>query len=196
MNTEIEIAEPLVPPEAIEQRVRELAETINSDYAGRNRPLSVIVVLKGACFFAIDLLRHITVLTRMDFLQASSYSGMGSTGEVTLHKDISMPIGGTDVLLVEDIVDTGLTASWLLRHLASHQPASVRLCTLLDKPAGRRVPVQIDYTGFTIPDAFVLGYGLDFNEGYRNLPAIYVAKPLPAPGEDGATPSDPSSPES
>jgi hypoxanthine phosphoribosyltransferase len=137
----------------------------------------VIVVLKGACFFAIDLLRHLTVPTRLDFLQASSYSGMGSTGEVRLHKDISMPIGGTDVLLVEDIVDTGLTASWLKRHLASHHPASVRLCTLLDKPSRRRIPADIDYIGFTIPDAFVLGYGLDYDEGYRNLPAVYVARP-------------------
>ncbi len=116
--------------------------------------------------------------TRLDFLQASSYSGMGSTGEVHLHKDISMPIGRTDVLLVEDIVDTGLTGSWLLQHLASHRPASVRLCTLLDKPAGRRFEVQIDYTGFVIPDVFVLGYGLDYDEGYRNLPAIYVTRPL------------------
>jgi hypoxanthine phosphoribosyltransferase len=88
-----------------------------------------------------------------------------------------MPIAGTDVLLVEDIVDTGLTASWLLRHLASHEPASVRLCSLLDKPAHREIPVKIDYVGFAIPDEFVLGYGLDYEEEYRNLPAIYVVRP-------------------
>lgn len=173
----IEVGEPLITAEAIEGRVRELAQTINDDYLGTGRPLSVIVVLKGACFFAIDLLRHLKVPTRLDFLQASSYSGMGSTGEVRLHKDISMPISGTDVLLVEDIVDTGLTASWLKRHLASHTPATVRLCTLLDKPARRLIPAEIDYIGFTIPDEFVLGYGLDYEEGYRNLPAVYVARP-------------------
>src|SRR5947209_16786917 len=133
-----------------------MAAAVNQEYASTGRPLSVIVVLKGACFFAIDLLRHLTLPTRLDFLQAASYSGMGSTGEVRLHKDISMPIGGTDVLLVEDIVDTGLTASWLKRHLASHAPATVRLCTLSDKPARRRIQVDIDYVGFTIPDEFVL----------------------------------------
>ena len=173
----IELENPLISAEQIEQRVRELAADINAQYAGTGRPLSVIVVLKGACFFAIDLVRHLAMPTRLDFLQASSYSGMGSTGEVRLHKDISMPIGGTDVLLVEDIVDTGLTASWLKRHLDSHSPATVRLCTLLDKPSRRRIAVDIDYVGFTIPDEFVLGYGLDFEEGYRNLPAVYTAHP-------------------
>jgi hypoxanthine phosphoribosyltransferase len=179
MTHPIEIGTPLVTAQQIDSRVREMAGEINRDYAERNRPLSVIIVLKGACFFAIDLLKHLTMQTRLDFLQASSYSGMGSTGEVRLHKDISMPIADTDVLLVEDIVDTGLTASWLLQHLASHHAASVRLCTLLDKPSGRRIPVNIDYTGFVIPNEFVLGYGLDYDEEYRNLPAIYVAKEMP-----------------
>lgn len=155
--------------------MRELAAQINEDYTGRGRPLSVVIVLKGACFFAIDLLKHVTVPARVDFLRASSYSGIGSRGEVTLHYDISMPVGGTDVLLIEDIVDTGLTVSWLLRHLATHDPESVRICTLLDKPSRRRVDVAIDYVGFTIPDEFVLGYGLDYNEAYRNLPGIHVA---------------------
>src|SRR5919206_280530 len=113
----------------------------------------------SGCFFAIALLRHLTIPTRLDFLQASSYSGMGSTGEVRLHKDISMAIGGTDVLPPGDIFDTGLTASWLKRHLASHNPASVHLCTLLDKPSRRRIPADIEYVGFTIPDEFVVGYG-------------------------------------
>jgi hypoxanthine phosphoribosyltransferase len=180
----IELDRPLISADQIERRVRELAAILNADYGGTGRAVSVIVVLKGACFFAIDLLRHLTVPTRVDFLQASSYSGMGSTGEVRLHKDISMPIGGTDVLLVEDIVDTGLTASWLKRHLASHSPASVKLCTLLDKPSRRRTPVDIDYRGFTIPDEFVLGYGLDYDEGYRNLPAVYVARELHDIGAD------------
>lgn len=180
MAAPITLDRPLLTAEEIEQRVREIAAMINRDYAGSDRPLSVIVVLKGACFFAIDLLKHLTLPTRLDFLRASSYAGMGSSGEVTLHSDISLPISGTDVLLVEDIVDTGLTASWLYRHLASHNPASVRLCTLLDKPGGRTTAVEISYVGFTIPDAFVLGYGLDYNEGYRNLPAIYTARPAEA----------------
>ncbi|MDQ2742964.1 MAG: hypoxanthine phosphoribosyltransferase [Chloroflexota bacterium] len=179
MARPIRLSDPLVTSEAIAARVRELAEAVNRDYADGKGPLSVIVVLKGAVFFAIDLLKHITVQTQVDFLQASSYfGGTDSSGEVTLHKDISMSIAGSDVLLIEDIVDTGLTASWLRNHLASHRPATVRLITLLDKPDRRRVPVHIDYTGFIIPDAFVLGYGLDYDEGYRNLPAVYVAQPI------------------
>jgi hypoxanthine phosphoribosyltransferase len=177
VNDRIELTRPLISAGDIEARISELAATINTDYAENDRPLSVIIVLKGACFFAIDLLKKIHLHTRVDFLRASSYSGMGSTGEVTLHSDVTMPIGGTDVLIVEDIVDTGLTASWLLRHLAGHNPASIRLCTLLDKPGRRLIPVPIHYTGFSIPDEFVLGYGLDYEESYRNLPAIYVARP-------------------
>ncbi|MGH2449421.1 MAG: hypoxanthine phosphoribosyltransferase [Chloroflexota bacterium] len=175
----IQLNEPLITAEQINRRVRELAEQINRDYGGREQPISIIIVLKGAVFFAIDLLRHLTIPIQVDFLQASSYQGgTASTGEVTLHKDINMPIAGTDVLLVEDIVDTGLTASWLREHLRSHQPASVRLASLLDKPSRRSIPVQIDYTGFQIPDAFVLGYGLDYDEGYRNLPAVYTAQEI------------------
>ncbi len=177
MLERIDFEHPLITADEIGRRVRELAMRINEDYRDRRLPLSVIVVLKGGCFFAIDLLKHIELHTRVDFLRASSYSGMGSSGEVTLHSDISMPIGGTDVLLVEDIVDTGLTAQWLRRHLEGHNPASLRLCTLLDKPSGRQIPVSIDYIGFTIPDAFVLGYGLDFDEGFRNLPSIHVVRP-------------------
>jgi hypoxanthine phosphoribosyltransferase len=177
MDDTLEILDPLITAEQINVRVREIATDINSDYMHTNRPLSVIVVLKGACFFAIDLLRCLSVSTRLDFIQASSYSGMGSTGEVRLHSDIHMSIAGTDVLLVEDIIDTGLTASWLTRHLASHEPASVRLCTLLDKPGRRTIPVSPAYTGFTIPNEFVIGYGLDYDEAYRNLPAVYVARP-------------------
>lgn len=180
MGVPIELDRPLITSGEIAGRVRQLAEQINDDYAETGRPLSVVIVLKGACFFAIDLLKQITLHTRVDFLRASSYSGMGSTGEVRLHYDITMPIGGTDVLLVEDIVDTGLTAAWLLRHLATHNATSVRVCTLLDKPAGRQLPVEMHYVGFTIPDEFVLGYGLDYDEAYRNLPAIYVARPVTA----------------
>lgn len=176
MGMPIELAHPLVTADQIQARVRELAEEINRDYADTQRPLSVIVVLKGAAFFAVDLLKLLTMPTQLDFLRASSYRGTDTTGEVHLVSDITMPIGGTDVLLVEDIVDTGLTAAWLARHLAGNRPASVRLCTLLDKPARRLMPVTIEYTGFVIPDEFVLGYGLDYEEGYRNLPHIYVAR--------------------
>src|SRR6266496_2656796 len=171
MSEGIRLGSPLISAEQIQSKVEELALEVSQDFESTGLPVSVIVVLKGACFFAIDLMKRLTVPTRIDFLQASSYSGMGSTGEVRLHSDIVMPIAGTNVLLVEDIVDTGLTASWLLRHLEGHHPASVKLCTLLDKPEGRQIPVSIDYTGFVIPDAFVLGYGLDYDEGYRNLPA-------------------------
>ena len=177
MSQTIDIGTPLIARDQIERRVREMAHDINRDYAGTGRPLTVVVVLKGACFFAVDLLKHVSLVVHLDFLEASSYRGTASTGEVRLIKDITLPIAAGDVLLIEDIVDTGLTASWLKLHLASHNPASVRLCALLDKPSGRRVHVEIDYTGFVIPDAFVLGYGLDFDEAYRNLPAIHVAKP-------------------
>lgn len=180
MVVPIELDRPLVTADQIQTRVRELADRINLDYANTQRALSVIVVLKGAAFFAVDLLKLLTIPTHVDFLRASSYGGgTDSSGEVHLVSDITMAIGGTDVLLVEDIVDTGLTAAWLARHLAGNRPSSVRLCTLLDKPARRLVPVTIDYTGFEIPDEFVLGYGLDYDEGYRNLPHIYVARTVP-----------------
>lgn len=178
MSPPIEVTHPLITEDQIRRRVAELGREINTLYRDSGVPLSIIVVLKGACFFAIDLVRHLDLDTRIDFLQASSYVGMGSSGEVRLISDITMPIGGTDVLLVEDIVDTGLTANWLLRHLESHDTRSVKLCTLLDKPAGRHAPVQADFVGFTIPDEFVLGYGLDYDEGYRHLPSIYVARPV------------------
>jgi hypoxanthine phosphoribosyltransferase len=174
----IELDRPLITAEAIASRVDELSRQINDDYANTGRPVSIVVVLKGAAFFAVDLMKHLDLPTRVDFLQAHSYSGTESTGEVTLIKDVSTPLAGTDVLIVEDIVDTGLTASWLLRHLSGHHPASCRLVTLLDKPSRRIYPVTIDYTGFSIPDEFVLGYGLDYDEGYRNLPAIYTARPV------------------
>lgn len=176
--TEINLDRLLVGRDEIERRVAELAEQINADYSDATTPVSIVVVLKGAVFFAMDLLRRLSIPARIDFVQASSYHGsFDSTGEVTLQKDITMAIGGTDVLLIEDIVDTGLTASWLIEHLETHRPRSIRLATLLSKPDRRRLPVHIDYTGFVIPDAFVLGYGLDFEEGYRHLPEVYVASP-------------------
>lgn len=176
MTAGVELSRPLISAADIEARVQELARQIIADHQELESPLAVIVVLKGACFFAVDLLKCLDLPTRIDFLRASSYNGTGSSGEVTLHSDISLPIAGCHVLLIEDIVDSGLTASWLRRHLDGHRPESVRLCTLLDKPSGRTIPVDVDYIGFTIPDEFVLGYGLDFEEQYRNLPDIYVAR--------------------
>jgi hypoxanthine phosphoribosyltransferase len=176
----IELDKPLITAAEIEARVMELGRQINQEFVSTGRPVSIVVVLKGAAFFAVDLMKHLDLPTRMDFLQAHSYHGTESTGEVSLIKDVSMPLAGTDVLIVEDIVDTGLTASWLLRHLSGHHPATCRLVTLLDKPSRRIYPVSIDYTGFSIPDEFVLGYGLDYDEGYRNLPAIYTARPVSA----------------
>ncbi len=176
MTDPLELSEPIITAQQIEARLDDLAAEIRADYAGGILPLSVIVVLKGACFFAMDLLKRLDLPCRLDFLQASSYRGSGSTGEVRLHSDISLPIADTHVLLMEDIVDTGLTASWLSSHLASHRPASVSLCTLLNKPSARKIEVNIDYIGFTVPEGFVLGYGLDYEEMYRNLPAIHVAR--------------------
>jgi len=175
MSEKVNIDGPLISAEQIQSRVAELAAEITSDYVDREGQLSIIVVLKGACFFAVDLMRQLKLPLQLDFLRASSYTGTTSTGEVRLHSDISLPIAGTDVLLIEDIVDTGLTAAWLVRHLESHGPRSVRLCSLLDKPSRRRLEVSVHYVGFVIPDRFVLGYGLDYNESYRNLPAVHTA---------------------
>lgn len=161
----------LVSAEIIDTRVRELARQISVDYAGK-QPV-VVGILKGAWVFMADLVRHLTIPVRCDFVRLSSYGDCASSsGEVKLRLDVSLPLEGQDVLLVEDIVDTGITIPWLLEHLRKQQPASVRLCVLLDKPARRGTAVSIDYVGFTIPDHFVVGYGIDYAERYRELPYI------------------------
>ena len=169
-NLEIHLSE-----EKIRERIKELGAQITRDYAGLN-PL-LIGVLKGACFFLSDLLRAIDTRVGIEFMAISSYgSSMRTSGEVRIMKDLDVPIEGRHILVVEDIVDTGLTLSYLLANLQSRGAASVKLAALLDKHERRLKEVQIDYLGFQIPDEFVVGYGLDFAERYRNLPFIAVLK--------------------
>lgn len=167
--------EPLFSAEAIQARIAELGAEIARDYDGRN-PL-LVGVLKGACIFISDLLRAIDLQLGIEFIAISSYgSSMRTSGEVRLVKDLDVAVEGRDILVVEDIVDTGLTLSYLLSNLRARGAASVKLAALLDKYERREREVPIDYLGFKIPDAFVVGYGLDFAERYRNLPYIAVLK--------------------
>lgn len=167
--------EVLFSQETIQERIKQLGAEITRDYAGRN-PL-LIGVLKGACFFLSDLLRSIDTRLSIEFMAISSYgSSTRTSGEVRIMKDLDVPIEGRDILVVEDIVDTGLTLSYLLANLKSRGAASVKLAALLDKHERREKEVEIDYLGFSIPDHFVVGYGLDFAERYRNLPFIAVLK--------------------
>jgi hypoxanthine phosphoribosyltransferase len=172
----------LIPAEELTARVAELGRQVRADYAGRTPVL--VGVLKGAVVFLADLMRAIEAPCECDFIALSSYgASTRSSGIVELTKDLSMPIDGREVLVVEDIVDTGRTLTYLLRNLETRQPASVRVCALLDKAARREVPVSLDYVGFTIPDEFVVGYGLDYAGLYRNLPYVAVldgAEPEPA----------------
>jgi hypoxanthine phosphoribosyltransferase len=167
--------EVLLSEEKLQARIKELGAELTRDYAGRN-PL-LIGVLKGACFFLSDLLRTIDTRLSIEFMAISSYgSSTRTSGEVRIMKDLDVPIEGRDILVVEDIVDTGLTLSYLLANLKSRGAASVKLVALLDKFERREKEVPIDYLGFQIPDEFVVGYGLDFAERYRNLPFIAVLK--------------------
>lgn len=167
--------EVLLSEEQLQTRIRELGAEITKDYAGRN-PL-LIGVLKGACFFLSDLLRAIDTRLGIEFMAISSYGSLTRTsGEVRILKDLDVPVEGRDLIIVEDIVDTGLTLSYLMANLASRGAASVKLVALLDKFERREREVKIDYLGFKIPDHFVVGYGLDYAERYRNLPFIAVLK--------------------
>jgi len=171
-----DIAEILLDADTIEQKVRELGARVANDYAGRD--LVLVSILKGALPFLADLMREIPIYCSLDFLEVSSYgAGTSSSGVVRILKDLAKPIEGRDVLVVEDILDTGQTLSYVIEHLRAQRPASIRLCVLLDKPARRVVPIEIDYRGFEIPDKFVVGYGLDYAERYRNLPFVGVLKP-------------------
>ena len=163
----------LIPEDKIDERIAQLGAQISQDYAGRQ--VHLIGILKGSIFFICELAKRITVPVTMDFMSVSSYgAGTKSSGVVKLIKDLDEPIGGKDVLVVEDIIDSGRTLSYLLKNLSSRQPASIRLCTMLDKPERREVDVEVDYQGFRIPDEFVIGYGLDYDQRYRNLPYIGV----------------------
>ena len=167
--------EVLFSKEVISGRIRELADEISRDNAGGE--LIVIGVLKGAFIFMADLIRSLQIPCMVDFAQLASYgSGSVSSGNVAIKKDIGLPIAGKDVLIVEDIVDTGLTLSFLVKILKERSPRSLKVCVFLDKKMRRKVPFTADYTGFTIDDGFVVGYGLDFNEQSRFLPDVYVIK--------------------
>ncbi len=181
MNTtvdlEADVAEILLTEEQIANRVAELGRTISQDYAGRE--LTLVSVLKGSLPFMADLMRAITIPVRIDLMEVSSYGGKTteSSGLVRILKDLSSSIEGCDVLIVEDIIDTGLTLNYLIRYLRGKNPRSLRICTLLDKPARRLVEIPVDYMGFSIPDRFVIGYGLDYGEVYRNLRFVGVLRP-------------------
>ncbi|MFO0674946.1 MAG: hypoxanthine phosphoribosyltransferase [Polyangiaceae bacterium] len=165
----------MLSTETIAQRVKELGAQITKDYQGR--PLVLVCVLKGSFVFAADLARAIDLPLRVDFLGVRSYGeGTESSGVVQITQDLSRPIADEDVLLVEDIVDTGLTIAHLMDLFRTRQPRSVKVCSLLHKPARAKVEVKVDYLGFTIEDKFVIGYGLDFAERYRNLPFIGVVE--------------------
>src|SRR5580692_9800391 len=168
-----EVGEVLVDAERLRLRVAELAREISHDYAGVDRPLLLVGVLKGAMFFLSDLMRLIEIPVEVDFMAVASYgSATDSSGVVRILKDLDAAIDDRDVLIIEDIVDSGLTLQYLLRNLGSRNPASLEVCALLTKPDRRKVDLPTRYVGFEIPDRFVIGYGLDYAERYRNLPFV------------------------
>lgn len=180
MNPDPRIGEVLISEEQLRTRVDELAREISADYEGRD--VLVIGVLKGAVFFIADLMRGLTVPCELDFMDLSSYgSSTHSSGVVRILKDLDMPIAGRHVLVVEDIIDSGLTLSYLMKNLAARGPASLEICALLTKPGSARLALETRYVGFPLDDVFVIGYGLDHGERFRNLPYIAVL----ADGGDG-----------
>ncbi len=165
----------MLTEEEVDKRIQEIGDQISKDYAGK--AVHLICVLKGGAFFMCELAKRISVPVSMDFMSVSSYgSSTKSSGVVRIVKDLDEPLTGKDVLVVEDIVDSGRTLSYLLEMLKDRGPKSVRLCTLLDKPDRRVIDVKVDYTCFQIPDEFVVGYGLDYDQRYRNLPYIGVVE--------------------
>jgi hypoxanthine phosphoribosyltransferase len=175
MSLHEDVEEILLDSRTVATRVGELGAQLSADYSGRDPVL--VSVLKGALVFLADLMRAMDLPSSIDLMEVSSYAGTETSGQVRILKDLSRPIEGRDVIVVEDIIDTGLTLNYLLGYLADRQPASIKICCLLDKPARRLAEIPIDYIGFTIPDRFVIGYGLDYEERYRNLPYIGVLKP-------------------
>ena len=165
----------LISQEEVEQRIREMAAQISKDYEGES--LHLVCILRGSIFFTCELAKYITVPVTIDFMSVSSYGGdTKSSGVVKIVKDLDESIKDKDVIVVEDIVDSGRTLSYLLELLEQRGPKSLSLCTLLDKPERRVIDVKVDYTGFQIPDEFVVGYGLDYDQRYRNLPYIGVVE--------------------
>jgi len=180
--TELEAAvtEVLIDQEALQRRIAELGEEISADYTGRD--LLLVGVLKGAVFFMADLMRGLAIPCEIDFMAISSYGdSTDSSGVVRIPKDLDINIEGRDVLVVEDIIDSGLTLSYLMRNLEAREPASLEICALLTKPERREIEVPVRYVGFEIPNRFVIGYGLDFGERYRNLPYVGVLDPRLVP---------------
>ena len=174
-QTELEaaVSEVLIEQDALGARVAELGEEISADYEGRE--VLLIGVLKGAVFFMADLMRHVRVPCEIDFMAISSYgAATDSSGVVRILKDLELNIRDRDVLVVEDVIDSGLTLSYLMRNLGAREPASLEVCALLTKPGRREIEVPVRYVGFEIPNRFVIGYGLDFAERYRNLPYVGV----------------------
>ena len=181
-QTELEraVGEILIDEDALSGRVAELGAEVSADYQGRD--LLLIGVLKGAVFFMADLMRHVTVPCEVDFMAISSYgASTDSSGVVRILKDLDINIEGRHVLVVEDIIDSGLTLSYLMRNLESREPASLEVCALMTKPDRREIDVPVRYIGFEIPNRFVIGYGLDFAERYRNLPYVGVLDPAQLP---------------
>ena len=174
---EKDIQQVLLTEEQIQSKILELGEIITAEYAGKN-PV-IVGVLKGVVVFYADMIRHIKVPCQLDFMWISSYSGTNSTGTMRVKQDLSADIKGRHVLILEDIFDTGNSLDYTYKYLLTKEPASLKVCTLLDKPERRKpgITLQADYTGFTIPNEFVVGYGLDYNEHYRNLPYIGILKP-------------------
>jgi hypoxanthine phosphoribosyltransferase len=167
------VTDVLIEPAVLQNRIAELGEEISGDYGGRD--LLLVGVLKGAVFFMADLMRHLTIPCEIDFMAISSYGdSTDSSGVVRILKDLDINIEGRHVLVIEDIIDSGLTLSYLVRNLESREPASLEVCALLTKPDRREIEVDVRYTGFEIPNRFVIGYGLDFAERYRNLPFVGV----------------------
>ncbi len=170
-----EHVEMMLSEEEVDKKIQELGDQISKDYAGKS--VHLVCVLKGGSFFMCELAKRITVPVSLDFMSVSSYGGdTKSSGVVKIVKDLDEPLAGKNVLVIEDIVDSGRTLSYLLEMLKDRNPESLKLCTLLDKPDRRVVDVKVDYTGFEIPDEFVVGYGLDYDQKYRNLPYIGVVK--------------------
>ena len=166
----------LLTEEEVDEKIKQLGLKISEDYAGRS--VHLICVLKGGAFFMCELAKRITVPVSMDFMSVSSYgNGTATSGAVKIIKDLDEPIEDKDVLIVEDIIDSGTTLHYLTEILYKRKPASIRICTLLDKPERRTADVKVDYVGFNIPDEFVVGYGLDYAQQYRNIPYIGVLKP-------------------
>ena len=165
----------MLSEEKVEERIKELGEQISRDYEGKT--VHLICILKGSVFISCELAKHITCPVTMDFMSVSSYGdGTESSGRVKIVKDLDENVEGKDILVVEDIIDSGRTLAFLLDMLKARKPESIKLCTLLDKPDRRVTEVKVDYTGFVIPDEFVVGYGLDYDQKYRNLPYIGVVE--------------------